>query len=496
MTTDRRSSSRPATDITELPKPRTGRGSARLGLLAILALLLVSAAAYWLTRDESTKENLRKDAVAALDKATEGTPLAGVSTLLTPPPPPPPPSVLNPPTAPGTLSGPTVQGSVGRPLDAASMPGAPRNAEAQVVAPKVVEDTRVRFGFVDDLAAYLVESYVPGARGGSLSVTPRSLNNRYGVNLTGLDGGAQGGRQGVLHYVFHPAMLHGLYNLYVDRFLEAVAQESQLPHKGRTLTPTQTRQMYMVFAGRLVTTAAALDAVLGLPDLRQRLESLQQQAKDIRDLGAQMSETVYRLDEQRSQGASEAELAASQLAVESIGARYREAVDAQDAGRRKLVTDIRSRGAQGIDEDNIFFMALWVDRRLQANPDAAAAVRAGIGILRDLGRRFAQGGASGVLVPPRPVSQPAPVQPAPASQTAPVSPPAAGAPAGTLTPPAATPQVATPPAQRAPLGSPDYRPPTPPAPRAAEMPSPPPAEEAPDSPRIPPAVSASGAPDA
>lgn len=486
MTTERRSSSRPLADIAELPKPRTNRGSARLGLLAVLALLIVSAAAYWLTRDESTKENLRQDAVAALDKATEGTPLAGVSTLLTPPPPPPPPSVLNPPTAPGTLSGPTVQGSVGRPLDAATMPGGPQNGAAQVVAPKVVEDTRVRFGFVDDLAAHLVESYVPGARGGSLSVTPRSLNNRYGVNLTGLDGGAQGGRQGVLHYVFHPAMLHGLYNLYVDRFLLAVAQESQLPHKGRTLTPTQTRQMYMVFAGRLVTTAAGLEAVLSLPDLQQRLDTLQQQGKHVRDLGGQMTETVYRLDEQRRQGASEAELAASQLAVESIGARYREAVDAQDAGRRKLVADIRGRGAQGIDEDNILFMALWVDRRLRDNPEADAAVRAGIGILRDLGRRFAQGGTSGVLVQPRPANPPVPA--APADQPAPASQPAAaGAPAGTAMPPAA------PPAQRAPLGSPDYRPPAPPAPPADGMPSPPPAAEPPDTPRIPPAISASGA---
>ena len=412
MKTERHTSSLP-TDIAELPKPRTRRGSARLGLLAVLALVAVSAAAYWLTRDEATRESLRKDAVTAIDKATEGTHLAGVSTLLTPPPPPPPPSVLNPPTAPGTLSGPTVQGSVGTPLNTAMMPGAPQTAEPQTVAPKVVEDTRVRFGFVDDLATYLVESYVPGARGGSLAVSPQGLNNRYGVNLTGLDGGAQGGRQGVLQYVFHPAMLNGLYHLYVDRFLEAVAQESQLPHKGRTLTPTQARQMYMVFAGRLVTTAAALEAVLKVPDLRQRLDALQQYAATIREIGGQMTETVYNLDEQRRQGASEAELAAAQLAVDSLGTRYRTAVDEQAAARRKLVADIRTHGAQGLDEDTVLFMAHWVDRRLRQNPDAGSAVRTGIDILRDLGRRFAQGGATRAIrnrFPPRIVRR-APVYP-------------------------------------------------------------------------------------
>ena len=86
MKTERRTL--PATDISELPKPRPGRSGFRLGLLAVLALLAVSAAAYWLTRDDDAREALRQQAVSAIDKVTEGTPLAGVSKVLTPPPPP------------------------------------------------------------------------------------------------------------------------------------------------------------------------------------------------------------------------------------------------------------------------------------------------------------------------------------------------------------------------------------------------------------------------
>ena len=488
MKTERRTL--PATDISELPKPRPGRSGFRLGLLAVLALLVVSAAAYWLTRDDETREALRKQAVTAIDKATEGTPFAGVSTILTPPPPPPPPAVLNPPTAPGTLSGPVVQGATGTPVDTSMMPGAPQDGGPQVVAPKVVEDTRVRFGFVDDLAAYLVESYTPGARGGSLTISPQSLNSRYGVNLTGLDGGAQGGREGVLHYAFHPTMLHGLYNLYVERFLEAVTLESQRPHKGRTLTQAQARQMYMVFAGRLVTTAAALDAVLKVPDLRAQLDLLQAKADAVRDIGGQMTGAVYELDNQRQQGATEAELAAAQLAVDSLGTRYRKAVDEQAAVRRDLVNSVRTHGAQGMDEDTVLFMARWVDRRLRQNPDAHAAVHAGIGILRDLGRRFAQGGASGVLVQPRPAAPQQPTQPA---QT-----PAGSAPAAAVPPQAAQEAPALPaasqtparPVRRAPLGSPDYRPPQPAPAATPQTPPLPPSEEAVSPPlRVPPAVS-------
>lgn len=481
MKTERRTL--PATDISELPKPRPGRGGFRLGLLAVAALLVVSAAAYWLTRDDEAREALRQQAVTAIDKVTEGTPLAGVSKVLTPPPPPPPPSVLNPPTAPGTLSGPTVQGSVGTPVDTSMMPGAPQDGGPQVVAPKVVEDTRVRFGFVDDLAAYLVESYSPGARGGSLAISPQSLNSRYGVNLTGLDGGAQGGREGVLSYAFHPTMLHGLYNLYVERFLEAVALESQLPHKGRTLTQAQARQMYMVFAGRLVTMAAALDAVLKVPDLRSRLDELQAKGDAVREIGGQMTNAVYELDNQRQQGATEAELAAAQLAVDSLGTRYRKAVDEQDAVRRDLVNTVRTHGAQGMDEDTVLFMARWVDRRLRQNPDARAAVQAGIGILRDLGRRFAQGGASGVLVQPRPTT---PQQPTQAPDAAG---PAQAAPEPSAPPAAA--QAPARPARRAPLGSPDYRPPQASPADPPQTPPLPPTEAASTPPlRVPPAVSA------
>lgn len=481
MKTERRTL--PATDISELPKPRPGRGGFRLGLLAVAALLVVSAAAYWLTRDDEAREALRQQAVTAIDKVTEGTPLAGVSKVLTPPPPPPPPSVLNPPTAPGTLSGPTVQGSVGTPVDTSMMPGAPQDGGPQVVAPKVVEDTRVRFGFVDDLAAYLVESYSPGARGGSLAISPQSLNSRYGVNLTGLDGGAQGGREGVLSYAFHPTMLHGLYNLYVERFLEAVALESQLPHKGRTLTQAQARQMYMVFAGRLVTTAAALDAVLKVPDLRSRLDELQAKGDAVREIGGQMTNAVYELDNQRQQGATEAELAAAQLAVDSLGTRYRKAVDEQDAVRRGLVNTVRTHGAQGMDEDTVLFMARWVDRRLRQNPDARAAVQAGIGILRDLGRRFAQGGASGVLVQPRPTT---PQQP---TQTPDAADPAQAAPEPSAPPAAA--QAPARPARRAPLGSPDYRPPQASPADPPQTPPLPPTEATSTPPlRVPPAVSA------
>ena len=65
-------------DIMNLPKPRPGKGAGRkAGLLALVAVLAVGGAAFWLTRDPSTRDQWREQAAGVIDNATSGTPLAG-----------------------------------------------------------------------------------------------------------------------------------------------------------------------------------------------------------------------------------------------------------------------------------------------------------------------------------------------------------------------------------------------------------------------------------
>lgn len=419
-----------------LPEPEPGSGGRKLWLVVVLVVLLLALAAYWLSRDDATRAGLRERAASYVDGITEGTPLAGMGNIFREAPPPPPLSVTNPATEPGTLAGRNVQGTVPAPVDttlpygagaggAGSTPGAhgaagegapaegagqPGEAAAEGTlpgyVPPVTEDSRVRAGFVAELANWLAARYRPGPRGGTLAVTVQSLNQRIGVAQAAT---VTGGRVGLLRYAFHPSMIQGLYNLYVGRFLQDLDQAA----RKRGLDEAQNRQFHLALAGRAVLLAGALEGVAALPDVKERLAHVEQLSQNALDINAQMAQAVFELDEQRAANAPRQELATGQLRVDGLAARYRRALDEQAAAQRSLVAAIRKGGGQGMDDDSLLFVAHWVERRLESDRDALASVRAAASVLRDLGRRCAEIGAGAPRSP-----EPAPVLPDAGAQAA------------------------------------------------------------------------------
>ncbi len=381
--------------IVNLPEPAPGKGGRKVVVLALLALLLVGGAAFWLTRDKDTREQWREQAAGVIDNATSGTPLAGVSGVLRDAPPPPPPSVVSPYTAPGTLAGQNVQGSVVVP-SGMSTPGAaaPGGAAAPFSGadmagqpgPRVTEDSRVRPQFVESLAAYLVSRFKPGPRGGTFGASLQSVNQRFGSKPTGFADGDAGGRAALLRYAFHPTMVQGLYSLYVDRFMESIAREA----RARDFNAEQTHQLEMALAGRFVMLASALESVAAMPDLDARLRQVDAAARNAVEINGQMAEAVFEYDQLRESGASQSQLGTAQLRVDGFGARFRRALEDQATAQRALVSTIRRGVGQAMDDDELIFVARWVDRRLKQDSQALSAVRASAGVLRDLARRCAQ----------------------------------------------------------------------------------------------------------
>lgn len=468
--------------LDDLPAPKTSRGGHKLGCLALLALLLVAGAAVWLTRDDATRDAWRKDAVTWLDAKLEGTALAPLMNLLRETPPPPP-SVATPATAPGTLAGPTVQGTVSAlvrtdfvsPGAAMPVPGGQEAQKRQYPA-----DSRVQPAFVEDLAGHVLERF----QGSGLDLSLPSLNQRYGVKLTGLAGGS---RAAVLRYAFHPDMLRSLYTIYADRFLDDLDRQCT-EHNWSDL---QKRQLHMALAGRLEAWAAALDGVAAVPDLGARLAESERLLQESLDIYSRMASTVFELDEARQRNDAAA-IATAQLRVDDITGRYRQAMDARTAAQHSLVGEIRRHAGAALDDDTLLFVAQWVGRRLQQDSKALATVRAGSAALRDMAGRCTRiaSGKAAAGQPAAPAVSDVPLRPGPkqarprpaaapalpatdggsapaAPATAPVSAPQGTAPAalpaqgpaagGAVTPPAlAAPQT---PAAPAPLPAPAAQPP-------------------------------------
>ena len=372
-------------DIMNMPKPAPARAGARKAVvLALLAVILVSGAAIWLTRDKSTRDQWREKAADVIDNATSGTLLAGVGDVLRDGPPPPPVSVVSPPTSPGTLAGQTVQGSVAAPVDGSAAGQFGQQGGVQMPQ-KVTEDSHVRLEFVEDLAAFIVARFKPGPQSGTLNVSVQALNQRYGVKLAGTSDG-KGGRDALLRYAFQPTMLRGLYSLYADRFLDAVNRDAA----AKGFTPEQVRQLHMTMAGRFVLLAGALEGVASVPNLAARMREEDKAAQVAVDINAQMAEAVFAVDQLRENNASGSQISTAQMRVDGLSARYRRALEERAAQQRTLVAAIRQGGGQALDDDSLLFVAQWVDRRLHADPQALASVQASAGVLRDLARRSAQ----------------------------------------------------------------------------------------------------------
>ena len=388
-------------DLEHMPKPDPARaGRQKIILLALLALLVVASLAYWLTRDDATREQWRKEAAQTIDDATKGTSLEGVGDLLRTPPPPLPSTVISPPTAPGTLAGQNVQGAVpgsGASSGAGDKASLLPNADgAPQALPKVTEDSRVRPQFITDLAAYFVSRFKPGRTSGTLRVSVQEINQRYGIRLPGLAVDDKGGRAALLRYAFHPTMLQGLYGLYADRFLGELDSEAAK----KSLSPEQTRQLHMALSGRLVIWAGALEGIVALPDLGQRLENMEKLSQAVMDVNTQMAEAVFALDQLRESGASKTQQATAQLRVDGLSARYRRALDDVAAAQRTLLGAIRQRGGQVMNDEDLLFVAQWVDRRRRQDPQSAASTQSVANILRDMAQRSAS--ASPTAIPPQP----------------------------------------------------------------------------------------------
>ncbi len=250
------------------------------------------------------------------------------------------------------------------------------------------DDTVVKVTFIEDLATWMVNGYRPSPSGkGRIRLDVQQANMRYGVHLKGLGWHGESvhsGRRDVLHYVFTPGMLSGLYRLYGDRLLEQVLLAAQ----GKPLTPEQQGDMLVQYANRFQSLAGILSRVAAVPDLPGRLASIQSARKRVMDTESRYSELVYTLEQARERGAA-GSVSELETAMQSAARRYQQAIMERERVTRALVGEIRGNAPERLlDNNTALFVAEWVGRRASSQPSGIQAASQAAQILEDLARRF------------------------------------------------------------------------------------------------------------
>lgn len=251
--------------------------------------------------------------------------------------------------------------------------------------------------FIEDLAEWMVANYVPsptrGGRGG-ISGGLQSANARYGVNMKGIawvGDDLHAGRIEALKYVYTPGMLDALYRMYIDRFMQDMADASLEPRKnGKALEPTQIAEMYRLYAGRFRALSGALQGVAAIENLRARVTRLQEATQKMVAANSHYMEEVFKFDQAREHDDRTA-LEKTRTAMEAASDVYQTATRERDDLRDALVATIRNNSeARGLGDNNLYFVAMWVDRRLQQSPVALDASLQAATLLLDLAQRFEQ----------------------------------------------------------------------------------------------------------
>ncbi len=311
------------------------------------------------------------------------------------------------------LSGSQVQASIATPGSGQTEPGENTAADGQTgesgeseeALPPLVEDERVKPVFVDDLAGWVVDRYVPGRQGGSLAVSVQSLNQRYGSRMTGLvtpQGFGAQARESLLRYAFTPSMITGIYNIYVDAFLRSIARNAQ--GRDKPLSANELKSLYQALGSRCTLLAGGLESVSALPDLAGRLRALNQREEAVTLATRASLDARFELEQAREQGPA-ARLREAQAEVQRSAAELQSATRLFVSEQNRLAEDIRRNGASALNQETLLYLARWIGRRLQDNPSALASVQTSASVLRDLARRCAVAAREGT--PARTAKKPA-----------------------------------------------------------------------------------------
>ena len=227
----------------------------------------------------------------------------------------------------------------------------------------------VSLAVVQDLAKFLADNYWPAGthprarRRGISTATLKWANAIFGARLQGFSvdrNKIPQERLRVLNYAFMPSMMRGLYDVYAERFLDALERQALSRRFGpgnRPPSKAELAEMYSLYATMakgLAGTARAYADTPGARSLARSCVEADEQAEEAnrRFIGAARDNAPARAALER---------------------QYRAAILRREQQRDALALALRAKGTQGLDNESVVYAALWLYRRGEG---AQAATRA------------------------------------------------------------------------------------------------------------------------
>ncbi len=277
--------------------------------------------------------------------------------------------------------------------------------------PSWIKDFVVTSTFVQDLAGYLVKHYQPPAtkdnpgQQGRISVSFKSLNARYGLELIGLrhsGGTLKKARQEVLGKLMNPDLLREAYDRYSATFLDTLVAKARKTEKepldGRmqALSKEEIAEMLRLNSAYLGDVAGVLESLVSDPALPRQVERYLQAEKAAVHANFVLNQEQNRYDillQSSEKAAEDREVTRQKIdqaesRKDEAARSYRTALQKRELERRELLDMIAVHaGDVSLEQHEILYIAEWVFRRFESGQESGA-LEVASSLLQDLSARF------------------------------------------------------------------------------------------------------------
>ena len=238
-------------------------------------------------------------------------------------------------------------------------PTPPPAPEPETSVIEIKEDGVVSFTFVESLADFFLDRFVPKSSHGKpvTLITAKSVNMHYGRDLDGL---ATSGddirtmRRTVLDYVFTQATINALASAYTPLFMDqivdsALNEQREYDDAGvkntRTLTQAETADMLRLNARVVERTANIFRTLASDPQLVKMAARYLQASKAVTRANAQLQNAI-----------------SEQGDTKTFGQRYKQAILQRESVKSAIVSRMK-KSCDGCPPSELFYVTQWAYRR-------------------------------------------------------------------------------------------------------------------------------------